>query len=510
MEQKCLKSDIYVNETYYCDSTEQAIDVDFTLPDYCPDISKIFKCNAVTRITSKAVTGNTVTLDGTVVITILYCDKDNNFCSYEYPYPFSKNVEISRDATGANIYCRIKCDYINCRAVTGRKIDIHGAAGIFIKVFKRKCDEIISDIDDSNIETYRINAPATVPMGYAEKYLLIEEELPVGSGQPSIQSILKTNSSVCVKETKIINDKAVVKGELLVCILYSPEGGGTPQIVKCILPYSQIVDVEGITDTCECDCKSEISVLEIKPKPSSNGEMKCFLINSKILLSVEAYCGNEIPVIADAFSRKYETDLSRKTVAFEKITGTIKETYNCKKDIELDFNINSVIDLWCSLQSNRTKFEDGNIIVNGTLVAAMIVCDEANIPLYIEKTIDFEYRHPFEVKLGIPHCEPEIVVESCGYTITASNHIELHAELGINAGIYENKSISLISDMTIDESKVLKRKTDCAMVIYYAGIDEKVWNVANRFGAAVNEIMEINGLEDSSLQEGKMLLIPIN
>ena len=33
MQQKCLKSDIYVNENYFCDSLEQALDVDFTLPD---------------------------------------------------------------------------------------------------------------------------------------------------------------------------------------------------------------------------------------------------------------------------------------------------------------------------------------------------------------------------------------------------------------------------------------------------------------------------------------------
>ena len=81
MQQKCLKSDIYTNEIFLCDSFEQAIDVDFSLPDYCPDISKIFKCNAVPRIASKSINGSTITIDGNVVITILYCDKENNFCS---------------------------------------------------------------------------------------------------------------------------------------------------------------------------------------------------------------------------------------------------------------------------------------------------------------------------------------------------------------------------------------------------------------------------------------------
>lgn len=509
MQQKCLKSDIYINEALACESCEQAIDVDFTLPDYCPDISKIFKCHAVPRIASKSVNGSIVTLDGNVVITILYCDKESRFCSYEYQYPFSKNIELSQDASGANVFCRIKCDYINCRAVTGRKVDIHGAAGINLRVFKRKCSEVVCDIDDCNIETRRITAPATVPMGYAEKYLIIEEDMRLGSGQPAIESILKVNSAVCVKETKIINDKAVVKGEITVCVLYCPEGRGTPQVVKSVLPYSQIVDVEGVTDTCECECKAEIASLDIKPKATNNGEMKCLSLNAKILLTCEAYCSNEIPVISDAFSRKYEADITRQKVAFNKITCNIKENYNCKKNIELDFNVNSVIDLWCNMQTSHTKFESGNMTVCGTLIAGMIVCDENNIPLYIEKPIDFEYKHPVECNLGTPHCDPEIEVLSCGFTITSSTNIELRAEIGINASVYEKNELNLISEMTVDETKCIKRKNDSAMIIYFACNDDSVWDIANKFGASVNEIMNINNLENQSLEDGKMLLVPI-
>ncbi|MBQ6847461.1 MAG: DUF3794 domain-containing protein [Clostridia bacterium] len=510
MLQKCLKSDIYTNENYFCDSLEQAIDVDFTLPDYCPDISKIFKCHATPRITSKSISGSTVTLDGNVIITILYCDKESRFSSFEYNFPFSKNIELTSDVTGGNVFCRIKCDYINCRAVTGRKVDIHGAAGIFVRIFKRKCNEIICDIEDDGIEVKKLTAPATVPMGYAEKYLLLEEDLPLSQGQAPIESTLKINSAVCVKETKIINDKTVVKGELVVSVLYCPEGGGTPETVKSVLPYSQIVDIEGVTDTCECECKAEIASLDIKPKPTSNGEFRCFGLMAKILVTCEAYCSNEIPVIEDAFSRRFEADIQRKTVPFNKLTCNIRETYHCKKGIELEFNINSVIDLWCSVQGCHTKFEDEKMVITGTLMAGMIICDENNIPIYIEKPIEFEYTHPFKENLGSAHCDPEIEVLSCGFTITSANKIELHAELGINAGIYEKKDISIICDLNIDETKVIKRKGEGAMIIYFASDGDSVWDIANKYSAPVNEIMEINGLENGKLTNGKMVLIPLN
>ncbi|MBQ2315910.1 MAG: DUF3794 domain-containing protein, partial [Clostridia bacterium] len=83
MEQKNIRIPVYSNETVFCDSAEQPIDVDFTLPDYCPDIQKILKCRAVSRISSKGINGGTVTVDGSVTVTVIYCDGSGALNSYE-------------------------------------------------------------------------------------------------------------------------------------------------------------------------------------------------------------------------------------------------------------------------------------------------------------------------------------------------------------------------------------------------------------------------------------------
>ena len=62
MENKCLKTSVFANENIFEDFCEQPVDVDFTLPDYCPDISKIFKCKAVSRISSKSMNGKNITV----------------------------------------------------------------------------------------------------------------------------------------------------------------------------------------------------------------------------------------------------------------------------------------------------------------------------------------------------------------------------------------------------------------------------------------------------------------
>lgn len=507
--EKCLKTSVFVNETLFGESLEQAIDIDFTLPDYCPDISKIFKCQAVPRIAAKSLSGRTVTVEGSVAITLIYADKEGRLCSFEYQYPFSKTAETAKECVGANICCKARTEYINCRAITGRKVDIHGAAGIYVKVFKRKACEVISDYDDSNIELRRGSAPATVPMGYAEKYHIVEEEIRIGESQPIIGSILRSDANATVKETKIINDKAVVKGDMTVCIIYCPEGGGNPQSVKTVIPFSQIVEIEGIGELCECETLSQIAFLEVKPRANAGGESKIFVLTAKILLSLEAYCSNDITVVFDAFSRKYQADIIREKVNFQKITHNINETAHCKQNIELEENIGSVIDIWSNVQSVTTRFEKDGMTVCATLAVGMIVCNENGNAVYCEKALDFEYRQNLECNLGAPFCEPQIEVASCGYTIVSANILEFRADLSITASVYESNNVSLISEMTVDESKPIASNSKGAMTIYFPSSNECVWDIARIYNASVEEIMRINELESDKLTAGSMILVPV-
>lgn len=509
MEEKCLKTNIYLNDVLFCDSTEQAIDIDFTLPDFCPDISKIYKCRAVPRISSKGIDGKSITVDGAVVITLIYCDKDGNLSSYDYQYPFSKTLDMSEECAGANICCKAKCEYINCRAVTGRKVDIHGAVGIFLKVFKRKCTDIISDYDDTNIELLRGTAPATMPMGYAEKYIVIEEDVLIGQGLDSIGNIIRCDAVSCVKETKVMAGKTVVKGEINMSIIYCSQMGGNIQSLKTSLPFSQIIDVEGITDACECETKSEIAFFEAKPKMTSSEETRCFSVTAKVLLSCEAYCPNDVEVILDAFSRKYKSEITKSKVSLDKITENVSEIFHTKKNIELDDSITSVIDLWCAMSSVATRFEQENMVINGTLVCGMIVRTEKENDVYCEKTIDFQYKYPFKNELGTPHCEPKIEVISCGYTIMSPENIEIRADISINAAIYETNEMSLITGVNVDENTPITEHSKTALTIYFPSKDECVWDIARIYKASVEEIMRINSLESDKLKPGKMILVPV-
>ena len=510
MEQKSLKTKVFIKEKIYNESAELPIDVDFTMPDYYPDITKILKCRAVPRISAKGVNGRNVTVDGVVTITVLYCNENGRICSYEYQYPFQKIFECDFDIGTAELSAKIRCEYINCRAVTSRKIDIHGACSINVCLLKRKGTEIVSDIDDDNLELLRGVAPATSPVGYAEKYLLIDEEIEISDSQGKINSIVRYEAVAQVKECKVLSSKAMVKGEVLLSVLCSTQDGNLSTI-RSNIPFSQILEIEGLNESCLTDANAVVAFLEVALKHKDIDESAYLRIDAKLLVSCESSCDNDVAIVLDAYSKKYETSVLKQEVSFDKIFKNINESFTCKKNIEFQgADISSIADMWCETKVLNTKFKDNVITVCGDVTVTLIARDSDMMPFICEKNFDFEYT----LNLDFP-CEnmkfvPNITVNSSSYTLTSHDCAEARIELCISGAIYCLNKISVVTDITSDSSRPIEKKNRSAMTIYFATGGERVWDIAYRYGASVGEIKLINDISSDNIENDRMLLVPIN
>ncbi len=508
MEPKNLKVSVFSLGTVFCESAEQPIDIDFTLPDYYSDISKILKCLAVSRISAKGINGSQISVEGCVTITVIYCGVDNCVSSYEHQYSFSKSFDTGMNTDGCMLNVKTKCEYINCRAVTGRKIDVHGAVGIYVTLNRKCLTDVISDCDESSIEVLRSNVPATVPMGSADKYLVIEEEIELGSGQPDIRCLIRYDATATINDSKILAGKAVVKGEMQIKILYAPEGNTTPQTIRYQLPFSQLIEIAGISDGCECDSKVEIAYLDIKPRVSASGECRNLMLNAKLLITSECCCNNDVSVILDAYSRKYEADICKNDVCFNKIIENVNANFSCKKNIEFSESaLSAITDMWCDVQTKTVNFCDEEMKISGVVTAYIVAQDKDLIPVFYEKQIDFEYSHPIKCE-GELKSSPEVTATGMSYTLSSENSMELRIELNVCAAIYKCSSLPLITNIIIDDNKPVDKNDNGAMTVYFASTGERLWDIARRYFANLEEIKQINDIYDDIVDDDKMILIP--
>lgn len=507
MEHNCIKTNIFTNETILNERLEQAVDADFSLPDYCPDIARVLKCRAIPRIALKNVNGRTVTIDGSVTVTVLYSDENGKINSYEYVYPFEKVKDVDADIEEDKLTVKAKCEYMNCRAVTTRKLDVHGAIGITLFVKRKKPTEIIADIDDSDIEILRGVSPATTPTDFAEKSFIVEEETELPSGEKA-NMLLRYDSDVSIKESKVLSGKIIVKGEMQLIIKYMVEQN--IKNVKTVIPFSQVIDIKTTGETCECTANADICFLDIKPICDSDGYFEAVTVNAKVLICAETYCKNDISLILDAYSKKNNAQILKNNISFERLIKNINETFGVKGTITLnDFEISAVVDSWYDVIINEAKVSDNSLIVSGVIPVSIIAEDTDKNTSYFEKTIEFLYKYPLENIDTNLRFDPKITVASFGYTITGASNVEIRSELCINSPIYEKNEMMAVTDISIIEDVVKQTKSDTAMVVYFAEKGERIWDIGLKYLASCEEIKTINNLNEDSLSEDCMILVPI-
>lgn len=508
MDFKTVKQTMTVNESVFSATGEIPVDEDFVLPDFYPEITKILKCKAIARVASKGANGRAAEIDGHICITLLYCDKNGCIKNYEHIASFTKTFDTTEDVSGGIVYCKIKPEYINCRAITERKASVHGAFSVMVQIKLKKQHEVIVAVDEESVQTNCSECSFLNAVSSAEKNYVIEQELVLSDGHQTIDSILRCDAFPVITEIKAVRNKAAVKGNLTVSVLYSSGKQCVPY--KSVIPFSQFVDVQGISEDCVCTGKVQLCFLEVKPK-SVDGEWRSMTLNAKLAIGVETFCEGEVPVINDAYSTKYELEMEHLGVNLEKIFGHISDNFMFKKTIELpEGTLGNVIDTWSEIEVENCSFNKGTVTVKGYITVCLLVYDNDGRVCYHEKKSDFSFEKATDYSCnGKLVCSPVIEPVTASFAILSDTSLEYRIEYRINLSLCEEKKVSLLTKIIPHDETLKKKSKDCSMVIYFANRGENIWDIAKKFNADLTDMKIINSLEGDLLGADRQILIPL-
>lgn len=487
-------------------TAELPIDADFTVADYLGEIKRVLKCSITPYVESKQIGTNTLTVTGTALITVLYLDPEDGLHTAEQEIPFQRTLEASTALENGS--CEICADAVThaCRAVTERRFSIKGAVRLEVRVISIHKTPIVSDIDSDCFEQLRGEAPATLPLGLAEKSLIVDEELQLPDSMPAAERILRSEASATITDCKIVSNKVMIKGTVRLTVIYC-SAEQTLQKYTASLPFNQIVDLIGITELCDCEAKVRVAGLNVSTRTAQTGECRSFMAVCKLQITAAARCNDQVPVLFDLYSTRYPIEISKNDVTFTRIIHQTDERFLCKKRITLPGDANQqILDLWCRMNNTGARCDrDGMMIGGGLTVAALTRAADGTVSLF-ERVIDFEYPIALEGERVAPTCRPEIDILSSDHTVIGSGEIELQVELMIRASIYDTVAITLITDVSVDESKPLA--PEAALVAYFADAGENVWEISKSFLANRSELLELNHISEEIIHQPKMLLIP--
>lgn len=511
MEYPVKTDGIFVSKVVFEENSEQTVDADFSLPDYCPDIRKILKCQIEPHIESKNIIGDRIEIEGTGVVRIIYIDaiKDSVRCT-EQSYPFSMSSNLKDIPRYAVIQTDMKVNYLNCRALSPRRLNIHGAFNVYVKVIDKSEVRTCTHIKGEDIQQKKQNIDYSYLEGLAQQQFSVTETLETGQNSPAIQAIIRSDIRAVCTECKPIENKIMYKGELLVKIMYlSDLDSGKAETMEYNIPFSQVIDLNGVSEKSECSVRTELMNYNVTLRSEIGFDDPLPVLSAKICVTAFSYEKRDTIVINDCYSTKYciESDYTAYTLPL--LEADLKETIIEKTNIDFtDASISKVVDVWVE-KGNVVCTQDSQLSLNGKYNVCILAVDTDNSFVYTERTM--EYTHPLQIGSNFTKLNYYASAEcvSVGFRFCSEKRIEVRTELLIMGEIYDICSVNAVSAVKYDENKLRHKDDTASLILYFASKGEDVWGIARDYCTGVSRVREENDLTEEVLSSDRMLMIPV-
>lgn len=486
---------------------EQLADVDFTLPDYCPDIEKILKCTLTPKVQSKNLSGGQLRIDGYCIVNVLYVENINKTIRCcEQSVSFSQCFTVKETPDNAVIITKTKQEYINCRALSPRRLVMHGAFSLYAKVFATDSKNIYVP-DNENLECLKKAVRCADLKAFCQEQFNVCEEINVAD-KPKIESILYSTVTATIIDSKAVTGKLMVNGETNISIFYlcNVETGESGKI-DYVIPFNQIIDCEGVDENTVNCIQCSIMSYDLRLKNDLVNENPSIVVDIKICVSEEGYILQDEEIICDAYSVKYAVGQEKEQVSMLSEIQPINETFIQKMNIHTDDGkISKVLDIYCDSVTSESRITDKGAEVFGKINICMLALNNDEYPIFIDRTA--EYEHPVSQATdcnALKNINSQI--SSVSYRMSADDEVEIRCELKVNAVAIKEEQYEVIKSIEVYEDKELPCEK-CALTLYYASKGENLWNIAKSHRTKLDMLLEENSTEQMALENEQMLLIP--
>ena len=489
---------------------EQSVELDYVLPDYYPDFFRLLSCTAEAAVTSQTVADGAVQFMLRVQLHVLYSgEQTENVQALTQQLDYHGQMNLPEAAAAAEtIQLRLTAgpSYLNCRAVSPRRIDLRGAVRIRAELSGEQHTEVLRSAEGLHTQTRSETVSYVSQILRTQKPFTLSEEIRLSASQPALLSVLRTKTDLAVQETRIVAGKMVIKGEAAVSVLYTSSDG--IESLTAVLPFSQIAEAEGLSDDMPCSVTAVLSEQSIMTESENNGDIRLLHCDLQILLQCEAVRTASASLLNDLYSTVHPAELQRASVPLLTAPVTVSERMQQKVSLtQPDAVLTKIYAAWAEPEQMQTaQAPEGGVLLNGTLHYCALAADAEGHPLMLEQREPFAWALP---RLNAAGLLPPVQVASTTYTLTGSDTVSVQAELLLSGQIMQQQRHDLLTDVTVDPEARLPMQESYALRLYFGQPEESLWEIAKRYHTSETAIREENDIPGESLTAPQTLLIPI-
>lgn len=512
---KLHKEHIRISEILCSRDCQTTVENDVIVPDIKPDVLKILQVSSDVVVNQKNVQADKVYVQGIIRLNILYVpdgDVIGNVKSIMSVQDFSHLIDVKGAKPGMNLCVEAECEPAEYTLINSRKLNIRSKIGIALKVSVPSEIDVATDIEgDEPVQIRGSHLKMCNSCSEAERDIIVREQLEVPVGKPAIGEILKFSAKPSSTELRIIDNKAIVKGEVKVCTLYGGEDEEcSVQFMEHVIPFTEILEIEGLAEGMDGEIDYTVKDFYYEIRQDSDGDKRILGAEITLCALVRASETVELDAIGDAFGLKNEISLERKAYNIEQLIENTFAQTPCKERAAIpDYmpELSQVCDISAVPNIENISIENGSVTVTGfTVCGILYLTNSGEAPL-----AGFSHTVPFSHTFDIPGickdaiCDARSDIEHISYTMTGGREIELRIIVSIGIKAVSPGQTELIDSMDWDADAPVRKIS--SMIIYFVQDGDTLWDIAKRYKTTPDAIIANNGSEKELLKSGRQIYI---
>lgn len=497
--------------------TQITLDEDCIVRDFKPDVMKIIHSKGYVVIEEAKISGQTVWVTGKLNFTVFYRSEDDNgkLESLQDSLTFGERIQMEHLEEGDVVKAFGSCEDLSVSAINSRKLAVRALIGIEVKAGCQREEVFIQELVSEEPLEQRFENRETLTLVMEKKDILrLHSEIQLPNAHPNIVKILYTHAELRNREFALVGDRAEVKGEICLYLLYSSEDGQQ-------VWYETMVPVEGSVEVGEMPPQAVYWMdmqsigLEVDTTTDFDGEMRVLGVDMTFDVEVTVWKEEEQSVLADAYAltRKLLPQYEEARVWKLLVKNTAK--VRLSEQVSLEQGQEKMLQL-CSQEGevhvDTVIPQENGLLVEGVLTVHLLYATaEDKMPVgHTRATI------PFSQVIDVPclpadakdiHYELMADLEQLQVNLLEREKYEVKASISLRVIVLQEDTFSKLVDLTEELYSEEELQKEPGIVGYVAQGEEMLWNLAKEYRTTEQKLMERNGLKSTQLKKGDKILI---
>lgn len=475
------------------------VDDDYIIRDNKPDVLRVIYTSGDVVLEDAKVSNGTVWITGKLQFQSLYQSDDTGFRldSVNGSVPFQEKVILENAVDGEEILIDAGIEDLSVGIINSRKLMVRAVVNLVVKSLEEENGRIAQRYPEG-FGYQQKTKELTVMEQVAGKQdvVRVQKELQLPNSRTNIGSLLFYQVCFRNQDYQLGEDSLKLQMDAVIMALYRSESTGDYECYETVVPITGEIELPGVRGDEVHWVKVTPKEINLEPREDYDGESRMLGLSMVLGVTAQLYREEVQEALMDAYSLEKELVIERKPMTIQQLLVKNLSKVRLLEQVHLEPNKERILQM-CGCNGRVTvdrveKLEDG-VHMEGVLSVDVLYNTTDDNVVYAQNNCQIPFEQFVEVDGLTKDADVwyDAQIEQLQVNLLDNSEYEVKAILQIALmAVGHNKldNIVQIEEEPLDMEMLNKQP---GMIGYVRKEDEELWDVAKKYHAIPEDIIEI-------------------